>query len=85
MITLKENYKDTRGNTIAEITHIFAENGHFERDGRKQGWHIQLGTNDAVENYTEVIDEGVSRSVPDSFEDVIISDEELEGLEEDER
>lgn len=64
--------------TEYEITHIFAESGHFVEKTKKKkdrsdvGWHIQLGTEDSADNYTEVQDENELHDVPDSLPDLYI-------------
>lgn len=72
MTTKTQYFKTPDGEIMDTITHIYSENGHFEKNGKKQGWHIQLGTNDAAENYTEVIDNNVTHAVPEVLEDEII-------------
>ena len=63
---------------IFTVTHIYAENGHFERNGKRQGWHIALGGNRTPEDFDEVIDAGVTHTVPESLEDEYVEVEELE-------
>ena len=52
------------------ITHIYSEHGHF----LPAGWHIQLGSGSKVEDFVEVIDEGVTHEIPDALPDVDIYD-----------
>ena len=71
------------------VTHIFAEGGYFkEKIGRKKrpsGWHIQLGTNDSPDNYTEVKDDTYEKhEIPDSMPDLVvhvITEEEQKAIE----
>ena len=67
--TQKYINKETR-ELIYEATHIFAEHGHFEKNGHRLTWHIMLGRVDSADNYTEVIDEGVTHEVPDTLPDI---------------
>lgn len=73
MITLIQNYKHENGDLIESITHIYSPDGYFERNGYRQGWHIQLGTDDTTENYKEM-SIGEYHPVPDSLPDIIIPD-----------
>jgi len=57
------------------VIHIYAEHGHFERNGKRQGWHLSLGGSRKPEDYTEVNETGVVHNVPDSLPDVIIEPE----------
>ena len=52
------------------ITHIYSEHGHF----LPAGWHIQLGGGSKVEDFVEVLDEGVTHEIPASLPDVDIYD-----------
>ena len=74
MTTLTQKFTDWEGNTWS-VTHIYSPAGHFERDGFPQGWHIQLGTNDTAEHYTEVTD-GSTHTVPESLPDIYIEEPE---------
>lgn len=62
--------------TEYEVVHIYAESGYFVDKSKKKkdrsdvGWHIQLGTNDSADNYTEVPDENEVHAVPDSLPDL---------------
>lgn len=65
MKIINQKYKSDDGAEEFYVAHLFSENGHFEnKDGKACGWHIQLGTNDSEENYTEVIEEAVAHLVP---------------------
>jgi len=76
MTTLTQQFTDWTGD-FWTVTHIYSAEGHFERDGLPAGWHIQLGTVDAVENYAEV-DDGTAHDVPESLPDIIIPEPEPE-------
>ena len=93
MIVLKQKYysDDETRSIDREITHIYAEHGYFkEKIGRKKrasGWHIQLGTSDSIDNYTEVEEEGIDHTsdIPETLPDIcvhIMSEEELKAEEE---
>lgn len=58
-----------------EMTHIYSENGYFiDNSEHKCGWHIQLGTADSEDNYTE--EAGTEQhDVPASLPDVDIYEE----------
>lgn len=60
---------------LCVLTHIFSSDGHFVRDEKPQGWHIQLGTYDSADNYTEVHN-GEQHEVPESLPDIIVEPEE---------
>ena len=63
-----------------EVTHMYSETGHFERNGLNEGWHIELGTGASVDDYTEHT--GLcDHEVPDSLPDIIVPEDE-EGDEE---
>lgn len=79
MKTITQHFKmNLPDETVDEFDaiHIVSETGHFEKDGKDQGWNIQLGSGASVEDYTEV-DDGLNREIP-VFEDVeeTIEDEE---------
>ena len=55
-----------------DVDHIYTESGHFcNMDGKPCGWHIQLGTNDSVDNYSEEFGSDF-HDIPDSLPDVEI-------------
>ena len=56
-------------------THIYAETGHLiDKTSHICGWHIQLGTADSEDNYTE--EAGTEQhDVPESLPDVDIYEE----------
>lgn len=74
MKTLQQRYIRPDG-TDFYITHLYSQGGHFERDGKPAGIHIELGTNDNAMNYREVLD-GTIHDVPESLPDVILPEEE---------
>ena len=74
MVTLNQNLFHEDGSLATTVTHIYSGNGHFERGGLYQGWHIQLGTNDTAEHYTEVTSESETHDVPASLPDIVIPD-----------
>ena len=76
MITKYQYIKDTQGNVLETITHIMSEHGHFERNGLREGYHISAGSQVDLSVYTEVIDEGVTRTFRDNFPDIIKPDTE---------
>ena len=73
MKTLQQRYIRPDG-TDYTVTHIYSEEGHFEKGGLFSGIHIQLGSNDTADSYVEVSD-GVQHDVPDSLPDVILPEE----------
>ena len=75
MTTLYENiilHKSDGTTATTVITHIYSEHGHFI----PAGWHIELGSGARVEDYVEVIDEGITHDIPASLPDVHIYDPE---------
>ncbi len=76
MTTKLQYIKNAQGEILDTITHIMSEHGHFEKDGFRVGCHIAFGSQADQTGYTEVIDEGVTHIFPDSFPDIIVSDEE---------
>lgn len=81
MKTLQQKYLNYDGTAAFTVTHIYSERGHFERNGHACGWHIQLGTNDRADNYTEVED-GSTHEVPASLPDIILPEPEPDPAEE---
>lgn len=86
MRTLKQHFLGDNGLEEYYVIHIYSENGFFTTDisGHELacGWHIQLGTNDSVENYKE--HEGTEdHFIPEELPDVVyhvFTDEELAEL-----
>jgi len=77
--TQNVNFHNLDGTVDTTVTtHIYASTGHFEDSkGHRAGWHIQLGTSDSPENYTE-IDDGTPHDVPESLPDIDVYEEEDE-------
>ena len=76
MVTLTQRVLLKEGETttlIDTLTHIFAPTGTFrDKQDRPAGWHIQLGTYDSADNYTEYPDPATPHEVPDAMPDIII-------------
>lgn len=80
MIVLKQKYysDDDPKSIDTEVTHIYAEHGHFEEKiGRKKfpsGWHIQSSSEKALAKYTEVEDEGIDHTgmIPETLPDICV-------------
>lgn len=77
MITLTQRVLKEDGTLLNTLTHIFATTGTFKgKNNLPAGWHIQLGTYDSADNYTEYPDPANPHEVPDTMPDIIIPDEE---------
>lgn len=69
---------------VINIVHIFADDfKHFEQNGKKLGWHIQLGSVDSEDNYIEV-DGGEKHDIPTKLETLYVEETKEEFVEESE-
>lgn len=59
-----------------DVDHIYSETGHLcNMQGRACGWHIQLGTYDSTDNYSEEFGNEF-HEIPDSLDVVELYDSE---------
>lgn len=75
MTTKTQYMKNTKGDILDNITHIYSEHGHFEENGVYAGTHIAFGSDVDQSNFIEVIDENVTNEFSYELPDIIIEED----------